>query len=729
MSLLFHRFTILHPATRLWLLMRYDNWDAILFPRDSHIPIQEFRTACYVTYDEYGRQLPTLTCYIASLPPAAPFRISIHSWAVKTMPTAVIESRRKPNQRVVYTVSVIVDGTRVFHDIYSLSCKWPQEIVNEKRSIAGPSQQSSQRRPPLEFPPFRHNVLMQNCWDPRENSGRIRVLLSEQLVGQSEGSTDLEYGATNDIVCFLFQHAPRDILEQAGIAWPIRNPLYLPSVMSDAHAPLAQPPPSCRMSYGSVPEGSTKATASKKFSSPFQRPPNPEPGSRPNTAPVPDISQFPKPPGHDRGRTRDQGWEEFIADSVEGSSVEESTNWSTLRAISKPATDSMPECNNASPHLSAQKGTRQSQRKIEQAKRKRGRNEPQGKTDDERRHVYVTFREDQLGRLVEAFSPPKPIHNPHVQHGHSQCPHRGVPHPSPVFPPHKEKVQVPANLRPSPSALERRATRNDFINTAYTSHVKGHARGKGSMTGLICADDESDTRNVSEIRGHGSYPAGSHVSTTHPFVQRHLWESSNLTDDAWATDVDMRDAPTMFTNTARLQNSLQQPTSAGIHSPVPPPSAHGSIKSRKEGMRMESPAAVPETAPHDQGLVPTLDETTNSPSGEEAVMPRAPAPTPASFAQTDSTSAMAELERVESELFTALGEELNSFNKENASPLATAATDVDILPGLEDFNSPPAKRRRPDVFGGESESGRCREPLAETRMDRGNLQAPQMRGG
>jgi len=32
--------------------MRYDDWDVILFPRDSHVPIQEFKTACYVAPDE-----------------------------------------------------------------------------------------------------------------------------------------------------------------------------------------------------------------------------------------------------------------------------------------------------------------------------------------------------------------------------------------------------------------------------------------------------------------------------------------------------------------------------------------------------------------------------------------------------------------------------------------------------------------------------------------------------
>jgi len=32
--------------------MRYDDWDVILFPKDSHVPIQEFKTACYVSPEE-----------------------------------------------------------------------------------------------------------------------------------------------------------------------------------------------------------------------------------------------------------------------------------------------------------------------------------------------------------------------------------------------------------------------------------------------------------------------------------------------------------------------------------------------------------------------------------------------------------------------------------------------------------------------------------------------------
>jgi len=121
--------------------MRYENWDVIVFPRDSHIPIQEFKTTCYVSQDECmppcfslsilaadflqlldGLQLPTLTCYIASLPPSVPFRVSVHLWSLRAKPSAVLESRRKPNQRVVYTIQVSVDGVRVLCVVSKLIC-------------------------------------------------------------------------------------------------------------------------------------------------------------------------------------------------------------------------------------------------------------------------------------------------------------------------------------------------------------------------------------------------------------------------------------------------------------------------------------------------------------------------------------------------------------------------------------------------------------------------------
>jgi hypothetical protein len=64
-----------------------------------------------------GQQLPTLTCYVGSLPPSTPFRISVHSWSTTARPSTVVESLRKPNQKIVYMVQVVVDGTRVLYDL------------------------------------------------------------------------------------------------------------------------------------------------------------------------------------------------------------------------------------------------------------------------------------------------------------------------------------------------------------------------------------------------------------------------------------------------------------------------------------------------------------------------------------------------------------------------------------------------------------------------------------
>lgn len=127
-----------HWSSTDWTrIMRYEDWDVILFPRDSHVPIQEFKTACYSSQDAStyrasthdpkfgtietsylqlvsgGKQSPTLSCYISSLPPSTPFRISVHSWAPVNRPSAVIESRRKPDQKITYMFQVLVDGTRV----------------------------------------------------------------------------------------------------------------------------------------------------------------------------------------------------------------------------------------------------------------------------------------------------------------------------------------------------------------------------------------------------------------------------------------------------------------------------------------------------------------------------------------------------------------------------------------------------------------------------------------
>jgi len=81
--------------------------------------------------------------------------------------------------------------------------------VHEKRSLSSVDQLTSQKAPGLEFPPFSPQALIEPSWDARDCSSRIRVMLSEQLIGKTTSPGELDLGATNDIVCFSFQHAPK----------------------------------------------------------------------------------------------------------------------------------------------------------------------------------------------------------------------------------------------------------------------------------------------------------------------------------------------------------------------------------------------------------------------------------------------------------------------------------------------------------------------------------------
>ena len=126
--------------------MRYQNWDVLLFPGHSRIPIQEFNSACHVLFDqsecmdqsdpewsslstgqlalskwappedpfvtkyESMTKTPILTCFVPSLPAGTAFRISIHSWE-KPAPSTILKSRTAQNEPVAFQARVYVDGS------------------------------------------------------------------------------------------------------------------------------------------------------------------------------------------------------------------------------------------------------------------------------------------------------------------------------------------------------------------------------------------------------------------------------------------------------------------------------------------------------------------------------------------------------------------------------------------------------------------------------------------
>lgn len=119
--------------------MRYQNWDALVFPDECKIPLQEFKTSCQVIQDSGDSPssitvvdilltntelhtlqtspflLPTVTCFIPGLPAGAPFRISIHSWQNPEI-SRHIQAMKKPSERVLFEARLFLDGRIAGYD-------------------------------------------------------------------------------------------------------------------------------------------------------------------------------------------------------------------------------------------------------------------------------------------------------------------------------------------------------------------------------------------------------------------------------------------------------------------------------------------------------------------------------------------------------------------------------------------------------------------------------------
>ncbi|KAJ9315484.1 hypothetical protein DTO271D3_4361 [Paecilomyces variotii] len=203
--------------------MRYENWDVLLFPEGSRVPIQEFKTQCFVTkdrespylhfqdhsilspgpfYSGHGNsgnaaQIPVLTTFIPSLPQNSPFRVSVHSWD-RPRPSRRLEGFMQPED--------VVLGS-----IFGQMTVWPH-VINQSSQVDKNGNQDH-----LRFPPFHSEILYQSHWDAGESHGRIRVVISE---GLSRPHRSPPFERVKDIIIFAFQHAPLQALEHSNIAWP-----------------------------------------------------------------------------------------------------------------------------------------------------------------------------------------------------------------------------------------------------------------------------------------------------------------------------------------------------------------------------------------------------------------------------------------------------------------------------------------------------------------------------
>ncbi|GAP91511.1 putative NADH dehydrogenase -like protein [Rosellinia necatrix] len=196
--------------------MRFEEWDVLLFPKDSKVPIKEFKTNCHVVHDtefaythgSFG--LPTMTCFMPGLPPGTPFNISLHSWKTPDVSQFTRNYSKHP-ELVKLEARVLIDGRLVTTSSFNRTGPWPQ-LINHSSDFTKNGDLEV-----LKFPQFRSELLRQSYWSPADELGRIKIVISE---GFPRDSLTVPVERVKNVIAFSFQHAPLDILESSGIAWP-----------------------------------------------------------------------------------------------------------------------------------------------------------------------------------------------------------------------------------------------------------------------------------------------------------------------------------------------------------------------------------------------------------------------------------------------------------------------------------------------------------------------------
>ncbi|KAK0702541.1 hypothetical protein B0T21DRAFT_388100 [Apiosordaria backusii] len=212
--------------------MRYDDWDVILFPtgREAKIPFKEFKVACHAIPDvelshiHGSAGMPVVTCFVPSLPAGSPFQISLHCWRNPEI-SQFTRTYSKHIELVKYEARILLDGRLVASTVLDRKVNGPHLITSTfEFTKTGELER-------LKFPHFRRELMFQNHWSPADDIGRIKIIISE---GFPRDSLSVPIERVKNVVAFSFQHAPLEILEANGIAWPNpsmwRRPPANPSV-------------------------------------------------------------------------------------------------------------------------------------------------------------------------------------------------------------------------------------------------------------------------------------------------------------------------------------------------------------------------------------------------------------------------------------------------------------------------------------------------------------------
>ncbi|KZM19058.1 uncharacterized protein EKO05_0003732 [Ascochyta rabiei] len=743
--------------------MRYDNWDIILFPEDSNIPIQEYRTACYFSQDEDGRELPTLRTYIGSLRPDTPFRISVHHWGVPKPSPLIQEIQRRAGMRIIFTIQVVINDNILYHGSFELNATSPQEIAYEQRSFKSfkyDEQPTSQIKPRLRFPCSDKQALLQSsAWQPRGTDNRIKITLSEQLVAEDDALD----ASCWDIACFSFQHASRELLEQAGIAYPVIDPLRC--LVGERATLLSQQFSQNKLVRGLQRGSQIHPERSPESNYEHMRPSNPEPHQR-STIGVPSVTDFPNAPGvkSHRGGGLPAEWSDSYGPFDDPEDDVNMVPWPPRRYASNMSglegsydPSCFPYVAPPWPHNAASSGQRTDLNM----------NNNRSRRDKSAQQVITTWRDDQFGQIVEAMAPSKKHQDLPYGLPAQRSTQDRPPTAQSYRPPKMGALSVP--VRPSSAAASRKTSYPDF-NAALRNSSKRPLSGQANFIPSALPMSNPQLIHRASKENHGTSHARRPMPS--PFV---------LGAKRWDSDVSMRDGSSNFSSLSRFErNPLNMGSKVGsAHAP----SAVGNVKSRKEGLGAENGDHLDVGVLHDQSLPPTLtansttEATTTSDNPDrtprnklnesfakesrcaevidvDAIDPSLVAGTAADMARLSpfkpshkpGMSSVSSTGLLERQLYSALGEELGSFEQqvdtssmgpELAQALSGTMSHSDLhsttLPDLTvgDFE-PVAKRKRQDTFGCERDDSpsKKKEKARQVMLEDDEVPAdrPRVRG-
>ncbi|KAF2218880.1 hypothetical protein BDZ85DRAFT_299266 [Elsinoe ampelina] len=213
--------------------MRYQDWDILLFPRGSHIPLQEFRTSPFLI-QEQNHQIPHLLTYVPSLPENAPFTISVHSWTLPKLDSArILQDGYRDDGCPAWGLRVSIDGICVLSVEYSCHTCWRlttgrittfADQVSWPQVIGGVPGDDGVVGKPLLFPSYQQSILSRRDWKPTDDPGRIKIMLTEGIRFVHEGTA--KFQVTKHHICFTYQPAPLEHLQRCNIAWPRTSSLH-----------------------------------------------------------------------------------------------------------------------------------------------------------------------------------------------------------------------------------------------------------------------------------------------------------------------------------------------------------------------------------------------------------------------------------------------------------------------------------------------------------------------